>query len=422
MLEEARKRCDSAELYSSEKREDHISFENGNLKNIESTVTNGYGMRMIRDGRMGFSFTTNMKNVLIENCYESMKAGSAARFSLPRALGTKKVNSFDPQLNGVDNEEIAKECDRVLDELSEGIKAQVDFYARRIIKKITVSNTEGAELSQELSYLVLQPIVYYPNSTASIGRAHISVGFEHYPQESLDFLCDMWSAGKRKTEAGTGLKEVLFLPEEVSSLLLSLTIATNGKNVCEGKSPLADRRGQAIFDEKIGVYNDPLDDRFAGARSFDDEGVPCRRLPIVEKGVLRNFYYDLDWASRACEEPTGNGLKRELSSKPEPLLDNLSVSPGSKALEDMIAEIDDGIIVCGTLGNFVGNLYKGDFSMGVAPALVVKAGEIKGRAGELMVSGNLYEVMKDVTAVESKIHPTWGGNFPAILLREVNVS
>jgi predicted Zn-dependent protease len=46
--------------------------------------------------------------------------------------------------------------------------------------------------------------------------------------------------------------------------------------------------------------------------------------------------------------------------------------------------------------------------MGIAPALVVKGGEIKGRAGGLMISGNLYEVMKDVTAVENELHPTFG--------------
>ena len=40
---------------------------------------------------------------------------------------------------------------------------------------------------------------------------------------------------------------------------------------------------------------------------FDDEGTPRQVTPLVERGVLRNFVYDLDTAGRAGARPTGHG-------------------------------------------------------------------------------------------------------------------
>jgi predicted Zn-dependent protease len=78
----------------------------------------------------------------------------------------------------------------------------------------------------------------------------------------------------------------------------------------------------------------------------------------------------------------------------------LRISFSGREMTEMSPSESDG---------FVLKVFKnGGFSMGIAPALVVKGGEIKGRAGGLMISGNLYEVMKDVTAVENELHPTFG--------------
>lgn len=413
MLKEAKKRCDSAELFSLEERTDRVKFENGKLKEIESSVSDGYSLRMIRGSRIGFSFTTNLKEKLIDNCCESMSA--EAHFSFPKTSDVKKMEmDFSP----VDNEEIVKECERILDELK--VEGQINVYAESSLQDITVSNTEGTDLSQRSFSFGIAPFIYYPESTAVIYREFISKRFERYPEEDIEFLRELWRAGKEKVDLTPG-KEALFLPETVQSLLLSFVVGTNGKSVLKKESSISEMIGNEIFNQKVSIYNDPLDDRFAGARGFDDEGVPCRKLSLVEKGVLKSFYYDLEWAGRAGVEPTGNGMKRGVSSKPEPQLRNLFVTPGSLSFDEMVRDMDDGIIVCGTLGDLSGNLYRGDFSMGVAPALVVKKGEIKGRAKDLMVSGNLYEAMKSVIAIENELHPTLDGNFPAILLGEAKV-
>lgn len=63
------------------------------------------------------------------------------------------------------------------------------------------------------------------------------------------------------------------------------------------------------MDEKLSVLTNPLDDTCPGARAFDDEGTPCRALPLVSKGILKNLYTDQLYAEKLGIDPTGHGYK-----------------------------------------------------------------------------------------------------------------
>ena len=215
---------------------------------------------------------------------------------------------------------------------------------------------------------------------------------------------------------------VLFLPETLYVLLWRLQSATNGQSIYQNISPVAGKVGERIFDEKLSVFNDPLNDSLPGARTFDDEGTPCSRFPIIEQGVLRNFYYDLYYARKMKTTPTGHGFKGAISSKPAPVLAHLAVSPGSKSFSDLLQSIDCGIIVAGALGAHSGNIPHGDFSIGVSPALYVEKGEVVGNIKDVMVSGNIYDTVKNIVQMEDTLHPCFGGTFPAVLFDNLNVT
>jgi len=101
--------------------------------------------------------------------------------------------------------------------------------------------------------------------------------------------------------------------------------------VYQKQSPVAEKIGEKIFDEKITIYDDPLNDKMPNARSFDDEGTPCRYLPIIEKGRLKNFYYDLHYSKKMNTKPTGHGYKNAMWGgdtvflKPTPSLEHLHI-------------------------------------------------------------------------------------------------
>ncbi|MCL0080273.1 metallopeptidase TldD-related protein, partial [Dehalococcoidia bacterium] len=89
---------------------------------------------------------------------------------------------------------------------------------------------------------------------------------------------------------------------------------------------------------------------------------------------------------------------------------------------ELIKSIDRGIVIAGVLGAHSGNIPNGDFSMGLSPGVCVEKGEIVGNVKDAMVAGNIYEVMKNVLAIEDTLYPAMMGTFPAILFDSVSVA
>ena len=124
----------------------------------------------------------------------------------------------------------------------------------------------------------------------------------------------------------SGEMPVIFTPAGLIALLLSLGLAVDGKNVHLGASPLRDKLGQQIASPSLTIVDDPFIEYGPHTSAFDNEGVARKVTPIIEKGVLRNFIYDLDTAGRAGVKPTGHGSSRSLT--------NLVIEPGEYALRD----------------------------------------------------------------------------------------
>ncbi|MBC7225477.1 MAG: TldD/PmbA family protein, partial [Anaerolineae bacterium] len=192
---------------------------------------------------------------------------------------------------------------------------------------------------------------------------------------------------------------VIFTPKAIASTLLeSLAMAFNGKLVWEGASPLAGRLGEQVFDPRIAITDDPLADDGVESSPMDDEGVPARPLPLVERGVARAFYYDLHTAALAGVAPTGHG-RRGLGSLPAPGLSNVVFATGDVPFQEMVRSLKQGLVVDQTMGAWAGNTLAGEFSGNVHLGYLVENGEWVGRVKDTMVAGNVFQALADVLAL-----------------------
>jgi PmbA protein len=214
---------------------------------------------------------------------------------------------------------------------------------------------------------------------------------------------------------------VLFSPAGTLTLALPLMEGVDGKNVFTGVSPLCGRVGEKLFDDKVTLVDDgTLDGRLASA-PYDDEGVPHHRNALFDHGVLRGFLYDLKTAAQSGVESTGNG-SRSLFQLPRPAPTNLILAGGETPVAQMIAGIDDGLLVEDVLGLGQGNIISGAFSNPVALAFRIQHGEIVGRVKDVSIAGNVYDLLKDVAAVSRETQWVYGSFcLPYILLPEMNV-
>jgi PmbA protein len=148
------------------------------------------------------------------------------------------------------------------------------------------------------------------------------------------------SQAPRELEAGK--YTVILEPAAVLDLVGQMAGDFSATAIRDGRSFLNDRLGKSIFGENITIYDDVLHPLQAGA-PFDAEGVPRRRLTLVDRGVPREIAYSRHAAALAGLQPTGHGypLPNELGEAPV----NIVIAGGESSVEEMVASTERGILV-----------------------------------------------------------------------------
>lgn len=429
LMDIARKYCDEVEIYKLDYTTDSISFENGRLKDIESKIQSGISLRIIKDEKLGFAYTKNIidPEEFVRNALNSLKGEVEVKFSFPTTKNPLQIYTYNPSIENLSNTSIVEECNRISEILADETKTQINVGSEKNIVNIRIMNSSGTDISTKISSYSCYASAMYPSSYSSISRLIIDKSFKEFSQEDLEYIINLFNSSQREVKPKSGKMKVLFLSNTMYVLIWRLIYATSGKSIYERTSPLIDKLEEKIFDSSLTIYDDPLNDNYPNARSFDDEGVLCTYFPIVENGILKNFYFDLYYGTKMGKDSTGHGFKTTqwggevIGIRPNPSLEHLFIKPGDKSFFDILKSIDKGIIVANALGAHSGNIPNGDFSIGLSPGLYVENGEIVGHVKDAMVAGNIYEVMKNVISIENKVYPFIMGTFPSILFGDVNV-
>jgi PmbA protein len=214
---------------------------------------------------------------------------------------------------------------------------------------------------------------------------------------------------KNTAAAPTRNLPVIFTPDGlVSAFVPALMTAFNGKTVLEGASPIGNRLGEQVFDSKLSLYDDPTIDFAPNSRPSDDEGVPSQRTPLIEGGIIRNFIYDLQTAGQAKSKSTASG-SRGRGGLVAPSPSAFILNTGTATFEEMVSDIKEGLVIEQLMGAEQGNILGGDFSGNVLLGYKIENGKIVGRVKNTMVSGNIYHILKDITAL-GKVAKWIGGS------------
>jgi PmbA protein len=173
----------------------------------------------------------------------------------------------------------------------------------------------------------------------------------------------------------------------VGSLLGPLAAAS----VQQKRSFLEGKAGARIGSPLLDLSDDPLVPRGLGSRLYDSEGLAARPFPILEGGVLRNYFVDTYYGRKLGMAPT-----TARSS-------NLAWRLGTRSRDELLADMGDGILVTGFLGGN-SNGTTGDFSLGVR-GFRVRSGRVAEPVGEMNVSGNHLELWQRLAAVGNDPYP-----------------
>ncbi len=427
ILAQAKKAAQAAEVFRVASEETQVRFEANRLKQLQTNQTTTLALRIVKNGRTGYATTTGQGDAkeLMAAAVETAAFGTEARFRLPGAADYPAVEIYDPAVKNVSIERMIA--------LGEAMVAAVTADTPGIVCEAGVSrgvitmsliNSQGgsAEYRKSFFSLDIEGNLIEGTDMLFVGESESSCHPLDDTRSVTDLVLRQLELARQKAKAPTKKLPVIFTPNGVISLVIPLTAAFNGKTVLEGASPVGDKLGKAVFDKDFSLHDEPMLAYRPGSRPCDDEGVPSRRTTLVEEGVVASFLYDLQTAALAGKESTGHG-SRTRGGLPAPAPSALAITPGDTTFDDMVADIKEGLVVEQLMGAEQGNILGGDFSGNVLLGYKIENGRIVGRVKDTMVSGNIYNVLKDIAAIGSQ--PRWVGAFlhtPPIYCKGLSVS
>jgi len=413
ILAQAKRVAEEAEVFMVSSEETPVQFEANRLKRIQGKQSTNVALRIIREGRIGYASTTDLGDTLrlVNSAAETAQFGIQARFKLPQKTTYPQIDVFDPDTESIPIEKMI--------ELGEGLIALITRHTPDIICEAMVSkdiislrlmNSGGGEASYRKSIFSLSMWGSLIRGTDMlfVGESQSSCHPLTTPHEVAEVVIQQLELAKNRASVPSGHLPVVFTPRGVvSAIIPSLMMAFNGKIVLQGASPIGNKLGEQVFDQKLSLWDDPTIAYRPTSRPCDDEGVPSQRTPLIEGGAVASFLYDLQTAALAHTRSTGNGNRS--GGLPTPSPTTLTIAPGKTTFDEMVGDIKEGLVIEQLMGAEQGNILGGDFSGNVLLGFKIESGKIVGRVKDTMVSGNVYQVLKEVAAIGSK--PEWVGGF-----------
>jgi PmbA protein len=406
LLELAARRAEAAEVHLAESESRPVHFENNELKYVHAKSERAVSLRVIHNGRLGFASTTDPSHPeeLVERAIESARFGQVAKFVFPGKAAYPDVAVHDRRVADFPVERgIQLGRDAIGRVLAEFPDAQCYVEVSESVARERLLNSSGLEVQEETtgSDCFLTAVRVRDGSILWVSDGESSRGLvadvERYASK---VIADIRRAETEAAAPG-GAFPVLFSAKGAGLLLQLLETVANGKLVQKGASPLVGRLGDQMLDPRITLCDDGTRDYGDGSSRFDGEGIATRRTPLFDRGVLRNYLFDLQTAGMLGAESTGNA-GRAFAAAPRPEATNLVLDPGSESLDGLLSGIEKGLLVDEVIGGGQSNVLAGEFSVNVGLGFLVERGQIVGRVKNCMIAGNVFDLFRRIRGIGSR--------------------
>ncbi len=423
------------EVACSEGRSRSIRVYDGEVESLTTADNSGIGVRVLVEGREGFASAGTLEPEVVAEVLAD--ARDNARFAeadphvgIAQPDGVPAVD-IDLWRDGVaatanpDKIELALELERRVkarDPRITGVRVASYGDAEAGFALAATSGIEATNASTSCT-LMVQPLAADGDRTQTGfaydgARQPSELDLDRVVERAVEHTVGSIGATKPATTTVD-----LVLDPHLSATVLGLISGTlTGDRVLKGRSPFVDRVGEQVASPLLSFVDDATDPDSLGADSYDGEGLACRRVPLVEAGVLQGFLHDSYTGRRSGHGSTGSAV-RGTRGLPAPGVHALAVNPGDGSLEEFIADTDLGLLVYSLAGLHSGvNPVSGDFSVGVEGRMI-RNGQVAEPVSECTIGSTLQRLLLDVTRVGADVaHLPSGVSTPSLVVGGVTLS
>jgi len=399
--------------------ETEVRVYEGAVEHFVSAQSEGVGIRVVREGRTGFAYAGTLEEAAIAEVLaearDNLQFGTVdewAALADPDGVAVTEQSLWNDELADYptdDKIDLAKQLEKLAAGSDPRVRVDESDYADAWAES-AVSTTTGIRQSGRENGCYVSVSTLADEGSGDDAETQTGFGFS-VGRSPHDF--DLDKAATDAVERATRLlgatqppskRVTVVLDPFVTAQFLGVVSATlNGEAVVKGRSLFRDRLGEQVAAGCVTLVDDPTNPLAYTATDVDGEGLAARRNVLIEGGRLQRFVHNSYSARRAGTASTGNATRGGFAGTPGVGCLALSLVPGERDQQALIADVDDGLLVQSMQGLHSGvNPISGDFSTGAA-GLLIAGGEQGAPVREITIASTLQRMLQDVVEVGSDI-------------------
>lgn len=199
----------------------------------------------------------------------------------------------------------------------------------------------------------------------------------------------------------------------VADILAAFVSMFYTKNIMQNESILVDKFNKKVFSDKISIVEEPFSESAIYRKYFDTEGTKTTTKKIIDNGVFIKKLNNIEYAIKSNESETGNASG----------VFNMHIVSGNNTYDELIKELDNGIIIDEAMGLHSGiDVKSGNISIPVSGYLVENGVITKG-VDMIVLSTNIFESLSNVISVGNDMsHSRIDVLSPSLLLSNIAIA
>lgn len=433
-----RKHAKEAEVFITRNSSRSIKIENNGIKAVSGGGETGIALRLLKDGKLGFSYATDINSV--PNAIQLALQGASISPRKPFSFPSKEHYYTVPDL--LDTRVLDLTPDNAVDSARQMIDSARDYNPNVMVSgggisfgegEVIIMNTEGLEVSEHISGMSASMYAIFDSDAPSSGfeydSSHLLLhGFETIGRKAAELAVQ----GQNKVKIETGTMPVVFKPDSISSLFEFILVPSlYGIRAEKGESVYSGKKGDEIINPAISFVDDPTMPDGENSMKMDDEGIPSACHEIIEKGILKDYLYTIGTGAEFDHPSTASGMRGGGQDYNAPVSTsgrNIMIQGNTHSEADLISEIDHGLLVHDIMGAHTANQVSGDFSVTGSILFLIEKGEVTRPVSQAMLSGNLPEYLHRISGLGNNYRRLSGGlspvgfYLPSIRINDVQVT
>jgi PmbA protein len=426
------------EIYYSSESSFGVQVFEGEIDKYTLSGNQGLSFRGLYNGKMGYAYTETLDEAAASFVVKSAKENALVIEKEDKEIiygGDDEYIEYEGFEEGLSKAAVTEKIKLAFD-LEEEAKKQ-DESVIRIESQIEegenitqIINSKGLNLSFKSN-----AIFAFVESVVKDGEK-MNGDYSFKAAKSLEEIdakklakeaVDNALAYKGAKSVKSGKYRVALKSNTAASLLQTFSGVFSADNAQKGMSLLKDKLGEIIGAKAVTIMDNPLLKEGLSSRPFDAEGVAAYAKEVVKEGELKTLLHNLKTAAIGGVKSTSNASKATYSSPVEVAPSNFYFKPGEKNYEEILKALGNGLLITELQGLHSGaNPVSGDFSL-AAKGFLMKDGSVERPVEQITVSGNFYELLKDIEELGSDLKfgfPSGRGYFgsPTLIVKELSIA